>query len=148
MNCILYEFNENQFIQFLKFIHFLDFKLSYDLWWEIYLKSLCVEKEYYSKLTIESGTKRWICRTKQNTLLKAHEEPVNYILGIETKSHFSVHLPVKYKNGFDYNFLELLKVNPEFVLFPEKEMLQAEKGSKQYKSALVIGLNPYCDRKT
>ena len=151
MDPIIYEFNQSQFIQFLKFIGFIDINESCDnLWRSLANKELSrVFNEGYpyckSRLVISPTIKEWEYCTTSKTILKAHQEQIPpYSEYAETS--FCVLLPGYRKNGFTYLFLERLKANPDFVLFPEWEMLQAEKGTEQYKSALIMRLKPYCDR--
>lgn len=151
MEPIRYEFNQNQFIQFLKFIGFLDVNEKSDnLWRSLANKELSrVFNEGYpyceSKLVISPSIKEWEYCTTSKTILRAYQKQIPPY-GEYVETSFRVFLPSHRENGFTYRFLERLKVNPDFTLFPEWEMLWSEKETEPYKSALIMGLKPYCDR--
>ena len=148
MTYIKYDLSKKQFIQFLKMINFISMNGGEgDLWKQIAEKELsrtfCVGYPYCdSKLVVEPGVKDWCYTTTSGTKLEASER----VFPAAEQTIFSASLPKERENGYTHKFLEKLVNSPGFILFPEYEMLEAEKGSEQYESAIIMGLKPYCDR--
>lgn len=59
---------------------------------------------------------------------------------------FTSFVTISEKDKKSERVLDILAADPEFFVYSKAEMLKAEKGSKEYKCAMLLDIIPYCDR--